>query len=269
MFPLFRRELPTSAASLAAALDASLRRALQIPNTAVLVQDRAYPMVNEIAVDLSGATLRTDAPRIPFPEGTGEPAITAQRLAMIAQPLFISGAAIHLALEAEQIALHQNRAPDGNIVLSLHRADNGRIAISIQEEDLEKLVAETAKAQAGRQGIVIEDVLLTLTSRDSRSLGIDLRMQARKLFLRASIRLVGQLLIDEQLVAHFSGLDCSGEGAIGALACGMLAPHLQKLQAREFPLLAFSLGEVQLRDINLIAGDGVKISAEFGTPAPA
>jgi len=270
MFPLFQKELPTSAAGLATVLDASLRRALQIPNRAVLVQDRAYPEVDEIAVDLSGATLRKDAPRFPLPEGTGQPAISAGRLTLNARPLLISGASIDLALAADEIALHQNQGPDGNIILSLQRAENGEIAIWIREDDLERLVAEAAKAQAGRQGIIIEDVLLTLTNRDSHSLGLELRIQARKLFLRTSIRIVGQLNIDDELVAHFSGVECSGEGGIGTLACGMLAPHLQKLQAREFPLLAFSLGGgIRLRDINLIADDGIKITAEFGTRASA
>jgi hypothetical protein len=270
MFPLFQSELPTSAAGLATVLDGSLRRALQIPNQAVFVRDRAYPNVDEIAIDLSGATLRTDAPRFPFSEDAGEPAISAVRLTLNARPLVVSGASIDLALAADDIVLHQNRGPDGNIVLSLHRADNGEIGIWIREGDLERLVVEGAKTQAGRQGVIIEDVLLNLTSRDSHSLGLELRIQARKLFLRTSIRIVGQLNIDDELVARFSGVECSGEGGIGTIACGMLAPHLQKLQAREFPLLAFSLGgEMRLRDINLIADDGIKITAEFGAGASA
>ena len=53
------------------------------------------------------------------------------------------------------------------------------------------------------------------------------------------------------------------------MACGILTPHLQKLEAREFPLLAFSLGQLRLRGLELIADDGIKIAAEFGDePAP-
>ena len=75
--------------------------------------------------------------------------------------------------------------------------------------------------------------------------------------------------IDEELVARLSDVNCSGEGAIGTMACGILTPHLQKLEAREFPLLAFSLGQLRLRDLELVADDGIKIAAEFGTgPTP-
>jgi hypothetical protein len=153
--------------------------------------------------------------------------------------------------------------------LSVHRASNGHVAISIPAEDLETLAGEIARSEAGKQGVVIEDVLLNLTSRGPRSLGAELRVQARKLFLRTTIRIAGQLDIDDQLVAHLSGLSCNGEGAIGALVCGVLTPHLQRLQTRNFPLLALPLGEVKLRDIRLDADDGIKVTAEFGSEKSA
>lgn len=269
MFSLLQQGLPRNARELAAALDASLRRVLEIPSDPVTVREKGYPDLDEIAVNLSGAKMRANAPRPSFPVGAGEPAFSARHLTLSAHPLLFGNAAVDLDLEANEVVLHQNRGPDDNIVLLLHRTDAGQIAISIAQHNLETLVAEIAKGEAAKHGVVIEDVLLNLTSRGSRSLGADLRVQARKLFVRATIRITGRLEIDDRLVARISGVSCEGEGAIGTLVCGILTPHLQKAQTHAIPLLALPLGEVRLRDIRLNTGDGIRVTAEFGAAPSA
>ncbi|MDQ6655945.1 MAG: hypothetical protein M3Y80_09050, partial [Verrucomicrobiota bacterium] len=66
------------------------------------------------------------------------------------------------------------------------------------------------------------------------------------------------------LNASLSGLTCNGEGAIGSLACGVLQPHLEKVDGRTFPLMALPLGDVRLRDVRLAAGANLSVTAEFG-----
>ena len=127
----------------------------------------------------------------------------------MARPVSLAGAAVHLALEAQNIVLHQNRDAEGNVFLLLHRAGSGRIGISISLEDLETLVTEVAKTEAGKHGIVIEDVLLRLTSKGDRSVSAELRVQARKLFVRTNVRISGQLKIDDDLVARLSDVNCA------------------------------------------------------------
>lgn len=269
MFPLFQKELPVSAQQLATVLSASLSRVLNIPGNPITLRTKAYPDLEEMAIDLTGAQIRMDAPRPPLPIASGETAMSVRHFSLAGHPISLGGAGIDLKMDAEGLVLRHDRDAEDNIILSLHRASNGHIAISIPAEDLETLVAEIAKSEAGKQGVVIEDVLLILTSRGPRSLGAELRIQARKLFLRTTIRIAGQLDIDDQLVARLSALSCNGEGAIGTLACGVLTPQLQKLQTRNFPLLALPLGEVKLRDIRLDTIDGIKVTAEFGSAAMA
>jgi hypothetical protein len=268
MFPLFQKELPTSVPGLTAALGTGLRRAMDIPGDPVVVRAKAYPELEEIVVDLSGARIRIDAPHLQFPVGEGKPAFTARHFVLRAHPLLFGRAAIHLDVEANSLLLHENRDSDENIFLFPYHAGTGHVALSIQPHDLETLIAEIAKAEAGRQGVVIEDILLHLTSRGPRSLGANLRVQARKLFLRTTVRITGEMEIDDQFVAHISNLSCSGEGAIGILVSGILTSHLQKLEAREFPLRALPPGKIKLRDIILDASDGIRITAGFG-PASA
>jgi hypothetical protein len=89
-------------------------------------------------------------------------------------------------------------------------------------------------------------------------------LRAKKLFLSTSLRITGQLDLDEELNARISGLDCTGDGAIASVACGVLKPHLQKLERREFPLMSLPMGEVRLRDVRIAVGDKLSITADFG-----
>jgi len=113
----------------------------------------------------------------------------------------------------------------------------------------------------------IDSVELTLRSRSSRSLTAEVRLRAKKLFMSASLRITGQLDLDDQLNARISGLDCNGDGAIASVACGVLKPHLQKLEGREFSLMSLPLGEVRLRDVRIAVAEKLSVSAEFGSAA--
>ena len=264
MFPLYQEKFPQTTLGLVETLTASLRGALQIPGNPVLIREIRYPELAEIAIDLSGSQLRTNVPRPSLPEGNGKPALSVRQFTLKALPVSIGEAALYLTVEANGIVLHRNRNDAGDLFLQLQRADNGRIALGMRQRDLEILIDKTAKTEAGKQGVAIEHLQLNLTSRDSRSVGVEVRVQARKLFVRALVRIAGVLKIDEQLVARISSLTCNGDGAMGAMACGVLAPHLQALQNSSFPLLALPLGEAKLQDINLSVTDGIEATAEFG-----
>ena len=264
MFPLYQEKFPQTTLGLVQTLTASLRGALQIPGDPVLIREIKYPELAEIAINLSGSQVRMSAPHPSPPAGSGEPALTAQLFTLKALPLSIGDAALYFTIDANGIVLHQNRDETGNVFLQLQRADSGQIAIGIRQHDLEILINKIAKTEAGKQGVAIEHVQLNLTSRGSRSLAVEIRVQARKLFVRAFVRIAGLLKIDDQLVARISNLTCTGDGAIATLACGVLAPHLQALQNSSLPLLALPLGEARLHDINLAVTDGIEVTAEFG-----
>jgi hypothetical protein len=172
---------------------------------------------------------------------------------------------VDFALTASDVELHQASDPAGLIVLVLHKAAEGRVEASVAKSDLEALIAEVAKAEAGKHGVSIDNVQLFLRSQSPRSLAGEIRLRAKKLFLSASLRITGQLDLDEELNARISGLDCVGEGAIAGVACGVLKPHLQKLNGREFPLMSLPLGEVRLRDVRVAVGEKLSVTAEFGS----
>jgi hypothetical protein len=265
MFPLNTSNFPSNADDLARHLNESLRDLFQLPNDPVTIREISYPHLASLAVALDGAQLRGQPPPVPSPTGESTPALTVDSFTAKGSRISVGPATVDFALEAKDVRLH--RAPDsnGNIVLLLHGAADGRIEVSASPANIEALIAEVAKAEAAKHGVAIDSVQLSLRSNSPRSLAAEVRLRAKKLFLSTSLRITGKVDLDEELNAKISGLGCTGEGAIAGVACGVLKPHLEKIEGRQFPLMSLPLGEVRLRDVRIAAGNTLSITAEFGS----
>lgn len=265
MFPLKTAHFPSNAADLARLLNKSLRDVFSLSQDSVELRDLTYPHLADLFVALDGAQLRGQPPSIASLAGGPVPALTVDSFRASGRGMSVGPAAIDFLLEAQDLAL--NRAPDreGDIVLVPHKAGRGRIEVSVSPSDVEALIAEVAKSEAGKHGVTIDSVQLSLRSNNPRSLAAEVRLRAKKLFLSASIRITGQVDLDDALSAKVSGLDCTGDGALAGIACGVLKPQLQKLNGREFPLMSLPLGEIRLRDVRIAAGDKLSVTAELGS----
>lgn len=264
MFPLYTETFPTSANELAALLNASIQRLFSGVSAPVTVRAADYPNVAELRVVLDGAQLRANLPPAPRPIGTGAPALTAGELKITGSPLSLGPATADLDLHAHDVRLHQSVDLNGEIVLTIQSAADGEIAVSTNKAELERAIAAVAASAAGTHGVSIDQVQANVTSRGVRSVDAEVRLRARKLFFTTVIRIAAKLDLDEDLNARLSGLACHGEGAVGALACSVLAPHLQKLDGRTIALMALPLGEVRLRDVRLTVGERLTVNAAFG-----
>lgn len=267
MFPLYQKVLPANPTELADAIESSARRFLTLAARPIVsIRDQAYPALDKIVIDLSGARLANPFPRPSIGSSESTPALTANHVVVNASGILFERASLDLDIEAHNVALNQGRGHDGDIVLLLQHAEAGRIAMSLPQNDLEAMAGQIAKIEAAKHGVTIEEVRVQLRPLGPRSLQGKVELRVRKLFVRALIRIAGKLTIDEQLGVRISELDCAGEGAIAGLACNVLNPHLRKLEGREFPLMARSLGEIRIRDVRLAVDDSIKVTAEFGAP---
>ena len=267
MFPLKTNTLPANATDLTRSLNESLRPLFQLPNDPVTIREVSYPHLASLAIALDGAELRAQPPTVPAPTSESVPALTVDCFAAKGSQISVGPAAVDFALEARDVHLHGATDSQGKFVLTLNSAADGRIEVSSSPADLEALIAELAKAEAARHGVAIDSVQLSLRSNSPRSLAAEVRLRAKKLFLSTSLRITGQVDLDEELNAKISGLDCTGEGAMGGIACGILKPHLEKINGRQFSLMSLPLGEVRLRDVRVAAGERLSITAEFGSTA--
>ena len=268
MFPLQTNSLPPDAAALRDALEESLRRVVRPAGPMVTVEDKEYPELAAIRVSLDHAEAGDRPPPRPAaPVGPVEPALSMENFEIKGRPMRVQGAAVQLSCVARDVRIGQGRDQEGNLLLLLQDAAEGNVEVSIAIADLEALVLAGAKAAADKQGVTVESVQIQLQARTERALDITVQVRAKKLFLSAAVRISGSVEIDEQLNARLSGLDCAGEGTLGSLACGVLAPHLQRFTGREFSLMALPLGEVNLREVQIAAGQELRVRAKFGRAA--
>ena len=264
MFPLYTKKFPDNAVDLAVLLNDSVKRVFSNAANPVVIRDKSYPHVSEIRITLNGAELRMDPPRPPVVKGKTSAGIRVDDLHIDAAGLLLGPATADLRLGARDVRLGQAKDSSGDAMLMLQGAADGVVEINAATKDIEAAIAAVAKSEAGKHGVTIDQVRLTLKPRGARSIDGEVQLRAKKLFFSTVITISAKLDLDDELNATVSGLKCHGEGAIGALGCGFLEPHLKALDGRSFPLMALPLGEVRLRDVKISAADRVSVTAEFG-----
>ncbi|MBA3544133.1 MAG: hypothetical protein H0T83_06815 [Chthoniobacterales bacterium] len=234
----------------------------------VTVEEKNYPDLASIQISLDNANAGERPPPRPSPPvGAVEPGLQVENFSISGQPILVQRAKVNLSCTARDVRLGQGRDKEGNVLLVLQDAAEGNVEVDVALGDLEAIVLAGAKAEAAKQSVTVENVRIELRSRSERALDVVLHVRAKKLFLTAAVRINGSVAIDEQLNARFSGLECEGEGTLGTLACGFIAPQLERFDGREFSLLALPLGEVKLREVRIAAGRELRVTAQFGRAA--
>jgi hypothetical protein len=265
VIPLHRTQLPASKDELAQAIEQELRRYVRKTGPMVDVRSRVFPYIDEITINLDRAEIEPPAGARPEISGEVKPGFEVAMLNVNARGVQLRGTPIDLRLEARDVFLHQARDANGEIVLFGHKIRDGEISISAMQLDLEAVVAKIITAQARPYGIGIDQVRLALRQRGPRSVGAEVRIEARKFLVRAKIDISGQVDVDDEFVATISQLRCQGVGAIASRACSALDPHLQRFNGRSFSLKSLPLGEAQLRELRIAVTDAVEINLGFGS----
>ncbi|HEY0790479.1 MAG TPA: hypothetical protein VGD78_05385 [Chthoniobacterales bacterium] len=269
MFYLEGDDLPRSALEMASSLRTSLQRFFTLApneNLSVRIEGGNYPAVDRFCIGLSGAKLEVE--RIPpKPAGIGQrrPALRALKLEISGHTIRVQETEVHLDLMAADVRFDYDRDKEGRLLLLLVAAGRGDVEVKISHEGLEALLLAQAKAVAARQGVVVEKVTLELEPIDQRSLAMAVRLTAKKLFMRATVQVKGQVQVDNELNARILKLSCEGEGPMGTLISNFLGPYLERLDDLKVPLMAISLGNIRLQDVQLGFGRFLEVRAVFGS----
>lgn len=265
MLALNSKDFPQSASDFERAVEENLRRFARKDGPIVTISSRVFPYLDEVAINLDGAQIDSSPPA-PVPlAGETKHACEAAVVTMSARNVLIQGVPVSFRMEVRDVVFHKGQDASGEALLIVQKAREGHIIVSAEQLALENAIAETARVQAAKNGVSIENVRLALRARGARSIAANVRLQAKKLLFRANVDIAGQLDITDDFVAKASQLRCKGDGAIGSLACGVLEQHLQRLNGATFPLMSLPLGEIRLRDIRIAVADTVEVTADFGT----
>jgi hypothetical protein len=265
MIPLGRKKLPSSRDELAQSIEGALRHWVSKAGPIVDVRARVFPYLDEIAINLDGARLDSLPAAPAITAGEKKPAFEAALVRLSAQNVSVRGIPANLQMEARDVVLQKIDDANGDTVLLPQKARDGHITISAAQLNLEQAIAGFIDEQARPHGIQIEQVRLAVRERGRRSLAAEVRIQARKVFLRAKIDIYAQLDIDEVFVARISQLKCKSAGVVGTRACGILQPHLDRFEGKTFSFKSLPLGETELHDLRIAVTDTVEITVDFGS----
>jgi hypothetical protein len=223
-----------------------------------------FPNIESLTLDLSEAR-GTRELRIPALEpASGGGGAQTEKFEFRAEPFYFEGAPFELHVQASHAAFVFAGTPSQG-ALVLNDAEEGGLSIATAIEDLEALLHGIAVELAEKQGVQVRETHLELTSQGPRTLSFRGEVTAKMFIMTAALTLSGQIDVDAGLNARFSRLTLSGDGMITKIANGFIRPKLDLLEKRVIPLLAFSLGDLQLRDIEVSAGKTLLIRAVFGS----
>jgi hypothetical protein len=257
---------PKDAEQLRTALEGEIRKGVVFPvGQKLITWTGDYPTFDSFAIDLSGGQLDANhAPPKPTGAGPTKTAIAAKLFSVVAHPLLVNAANLHIDLQVRDAQMNYDRDAQGHLLLMPSRFGSGQLSIEMTLADLTYLMLSQAKVRAGAQGVTIEKLDVNLRQISDRSLALEARITAKKSLFTGVVQVTGRVDIDSAMRARLSNLDCRGENLTGNLAAGMLKPKLKQFDDREFPLADFAFAGVKLNDVHLVGVDPLRITAAFG-----
>ena len=260
MLPIAAETFPATPDELATALTKGF--AVRDVAAEVEVNGPALDALGALRVGLTGARF-TRGFRVATTPTEDAATVRAERVEISGAPMDFEGTPLAVRVEADGAELRFAGTPaDGALILA--KAASGSISLAVAHGALEARLHQLAKGAAEKQGLEVKKTTLELTARGPRALAFRCAVTAKMFVLSADLSLSGSLDVDEQLNARLSGLTLGGDAIITKLAAGFVRPHLDKLEGRVFPLLAFAPGGLPLRDVEIATQDGLELRAKFG-----
>ena len=267
MFPLVGKTYPSSPKQLAREILGALQVVFSFPNpdNAVSVEGAAWPAIEQIRVDLGGATVRVaQPPPKPMPGGARDPGIVINQVQVTGHPIWYQRSKIDVDVAASGVRADFTHETDGRAMLMVAEVSQGFAELKISKSDLRVALLAAASEAAKAQGVSILDLQIDLAGDGLRSVAVEVRVKAKKMMMSGSIIVRGKADVDSNLVARLYNLSCSGEGMVGNIAAGMVNSKLRQFEGKQIPLMALSLGDVKLRDVRITTQEPITLRVEFG-----
>ncbi len=262
MLPLLAESPPTTISELTDALTRGLQEH-GIGAREIAAEGAAFPAIDLLRIDLTEAQLTRDF-RPPQPSGSSGLSIEIAQFELIGAPIYFEKAALELRFAAERVKSRMEMI-DRSGCLALESAAGGMISVEVARETLEALLHTLAVEAAAKQGLEVKKTNLNFTQEGPGAVAFRAEVTAKVFVMSATLALTGRVAIDDQLQARISDLSLNGDGMVLKLAGSYARPYLDRLEGRVFPLLAFTPGGLQLRNIELTAAATLRVRADLKT----
>lgn len=262
MLPLAAETTPTTVPELTEAI----RRGLQkqgLETRSIEASGDSLAGIQSLRIDLSGAGLTRDF-RAPKHEATGGGEVEIAQFELLGVPVYFEKAPLQVRLTATGVKAEMAIA-EGAGTLVLKSAASGNVSVQATRQDLETFLHTIAVEAAAKQGFEVRKTALSFSQEGPRAVAFRAEVTAKVFVMSATLALTGRIAVDDALNAKIYNLALDGDGMILKLAGSFAKPHLDRLEGREFSLLAFAPGGLRLRDVQVTAGDSLQIHAQFGT----
>jgi hypothetical protein len=213
-----------------------------------------WPALSHLALDLSEARIDPARP-LPKPKAAvhRQPGPACSELRILATPLRIGdSASAYVDLRAAELQLEFMLDEAGHHWLIPVKAGQGAVQVRMAKSELDRLFAETARRLAKSQGFTVDDASLSLHPGGPNAVGLEVKIKARKAFLKGEFRVLGTAEVDRSFDIHLRSLKCEGIGPIGAMAARAIQPRLDQFSStpiRAFGSLlsGFALDQMELK----------------------
>jgi hypothetical protein len=274
IFPMSRSITAETPDKLASSMEKGWGERLNVPEGSDLVRMEGvdhFPRVESMTIDLSDVTVPTKRKEQRLkPVGKPEGSLHVENLEFVARPLLVEKARLLIGMTASDARLDVRRDKRGRPMLTLSGAQDGRITMEVSRKDIDDLLLESAREEAGKYGVAVDRIRLKLNVVDNRSLRVDLKADVRiGTLLPAGLRFRARMDVDDDLNGRITKLSCDGDQLLGPLISSIIDPQLNKYEGKKRPLVGFVYGKMKLRDLSINVDDGFKLDAGFGNVASA
>jgi hypothetical protein len=261
MLPLSAQATPTTVPELTEALRSGFQKQGLNPRQ-LEAQGTELSAIQNLRIDLSETHLSREF-RPPQAEKAGSQAVEIADFELLGAPIHFEKTPLEIRLVATQVKAGMEIA-DGQGSLVVKSAGSGEVTVKAARAALEALLNAFAGELAAKQGFDVKKTSLSFTQEGPRAVSFRAEVTAKVFVMSATLALTGRLVIDDALNAKLSNLALDGDGMILKLAGSYAKPHLDRLEGRVFPLMAFTPGGLKLHNVELTAGESLMVRAQFG-----
>lgn len=221
---------------------------------------------DSLEVDVSGWRVRPEYEPAQFGRELAASAVwRVRRVAYIADPLHYEAGKMSLRLWAEDAELHGLRDRSRAAVV-LAGARRGELRFSAGREELSRVMTAGARRGAGRAGVRVEQLAMTVDTPSPNRLTLSVSMSGSWLLLPMRLTIVAGLVIDADQTAVFEPFVVRGEGPAGELLAPLIRAALRRTEGRRSPLMAFRDGRTRATSFHAGSGERLEVTITFGRP---